>query len=264
MDRKTIKTIKLFLLLLVSITVLPLHASYKFGFIDTSINYLQWTPGTKARSGPSFKEPGKTNKQDLPYLELEGGAEFSWGEIYGFGDLERVFNKEKYRHTALKGSVRVYLPLADSNIYAQVYDYREQGFYEQNRVIGIGYNTSGNHWWFKPWIGIHNVSQTFYKGMNGAMAGWVLAYDFKVQKLNFLITNWHEIEFLRQQEMTLSNGGRTGINGALALWWQINKHIATGGQWRYAYDKLGQRGDINAGIATLKYFFDLPQPSLEE
>ena len=72
----------------------PAHAEYKFGFLDTSINSLQWTPGKKARSGDSLTQPGKKNKQDLAYLEIEGGAEFSWGEFYGFGDLERVFNKK--------------------------------------------------------------------------------------------------------------------------------------------------------------------------
>lgn len=237
---------------------------YKFGFFDTSLNYLQWTPGTKYRSGPSFKEPGKTNKVDLPYLEVEGGAEFSWGDFYGFADLERFLNKKNLRHTALKGAMHFYLPLAESSVYAQIYDYREQGFYEQNRIIGLGYQFTKPHFWFKPWIGVHYVSQTFYQGSNGAMAGWVLNYDFTVKKHNFLITNWHEIEFGRASQMAVANGSRSGINGALALWWQINKHLSAGGQWRYAYNKLGQKGSITAGIATLKYFFDLPRPSLEE
>jgi len=242
----------------------PTYAEYKFGFLDTSINYLQWTPGTKARSGDSLTQPGKKNKQDLAYLEIEGGAEFSWGEFYGFGDLERIFNKKKYRHTALKGALRYYLPLKNFNIYGQIYDYREHNFYEQNRVIGLGYNTSGKDWWFKPWIGVHDVGQTFYHGFNGGMAGWVFNYSFKLKKLDLLLTNWHEIEFLRKSQMALSNGGKTGVNGAAALWWQMNKHLSTGVQWRYAYNKLGQKGSINAAIYTLKYFFDLPQPSLEE
>ncbi|WP_436405626.1 outer membrane protein OmpK, partial [Escherichia coli] len=34
------------------------------------------------------KSSTKSHKDDFGYLELEGGANFSWGEMYGFFDWE--------------------------------------------------------------------------------------------------------------------------------------------------------------------------------
>lgn len=44
-----------------------------YSFINTSINYLDWNKHTEQ----------KTIQKDFVYLELEGGAGWSWGEFYG-------------------------------------------------------------------------------------------------------------------------------------------------------------------------------------
>ncbi len=71
-----------------------------------------------------------------------------------------------------------------------------------------------------------------------------------------MIADWHEFEFLRNQNYARGNGGsRHGHNGALSLWWIVNPRITGGVQWRYATDKLGTGGAMNAFIYSLKYVF---------
>ncbi|MDI8307955.1 hypothetical protein MJL08_13500, partial [Salmonella enterica subsp. enterica serovar Montevideo] len=41
-------------------------------------HYLDWTSDTTEKTSK------KSHKDDFGYLELEGGANFSWGEMYGF------------------------------------------------------------------------------------------------------------------------------------------------------------------------------------
>ena len=53
-------------------------ADYLYGFGNVSINRLDWTNKTEKN----------TAHDDFTYLELEGGAGFTWGEVYGFIDLE--------------------------------------------------------------------------------------------------------------------------------------------------------------------------------
>ncbi len=62
------------------------HAEFKGGFADIGIHYLDWTSRTTEKSST------KSHKDDFGYLELEGGANFSWGEMYGFFDWENFYN----------------------------------------------------------------------------------------------------------------------------------------------------------------------------
>ncbi len=74
----------LFTLTLSSVLAIPAvsHAEFKGGFADIGIHYLDWTSRTTEKSST------KSHKDDFGYLELEGGANFSWGEMYGFFDWE--------------------------------------------------------------------------------------------------------------------------------------------------------------------------------
>ena len=74
----------LFTLTLSSVLAIPAvsHAEFKGGFADIGIHYLDWTSRTTEKSS------AKSHKDDFGYLELEGGANFSWGEMYGFFDWE--------------------------------------------------------------------------------------------------------------------------------------------------------------------------------
>ncbi|HDS3051012.1 outer membrane protein OmpK [Morganella morganii] len=234
------------------------QAEYQWGFANVSMNYLDWTPHTTHKSGNS------THKDDFAYLELEGGAGFSWGELYGFFDLENAFNSkndsdagDNQRYT-FKTTARIYLGDTGFNAYGHVYGtYSLPGnggnFHEVNTLYGIGYNTEFSGLWFKPFAALHYVDQTFYSGNNGYVLGWVAGYDFNLWNEKFSVTNWNEIELNRNDRY--GNGGRDGVNGALALWWTPVPSVTTGIQYRYADNKLGEDFYQQAVVYSIKYNF---------
>lgn len=77
-----------FTLTLSSVLAIPAvsHAEFKGGFADIGVHYLDWTSRTTEKSST------KSHKDDFGYLEFEGGANFSWGEMYGFFDWENFYN----------------------------------------------------------------------------------------------------------------------------------------------------------------------------
>ena len=220
------------------------HAEYQWGFGNLSLNYLDWTSGTE----------DKSTKKDFTYLELEGGAQHTWGELYGFFDIENVGMTGTEVRTATKGNLRYYLGKSNVSIYAHAYTFSSLGFAEQNRVIGLGYQLGGEGWSFKPFLGFHDVSQTFYSGANGYMGGWVLIYFFKVAGQDLMFADWHEYEFERHDQYAGGNGAsKTSHNGAASIWWTPAKELSLGLQWRYANDKLGTPGSMSAVIYSLRY-----------
>jgi hypothetical protein len=221
------------------------NSEYQHGFVDVNINHLDWTRGTEEKS----------HKRDFNYLELEGGGNFNWGELYGFFDLENFDKSGSDMRTAAKGAINAYLFNTALSVYAQVYNFTMVGFSEQNRVVGLSYSLSGTSWWFKPWIGFHDVIETFYSGRNGYMGGWTVGYMFKILGQNFMLSDWHEWEFDRNARYAARNGASSGINGAASVWWNETHGIALGFQWRYAQNKLGTPGTIGAVISTLRYTF---------
>lgn len=221
-------------------------AAYEWGFGDVSLNHLAWDAPTKAKS----------TKSDFDYLEFEGGAQYSWGETYGFFDIENIGRRGEVLRTAAKGSLRYYLGKSGFSAYGHVYNFTQPGFAEQNRVYGFGYQVTGKNWWVKPFLGFHDVTQTYFNGSNGFMGGWVVGYGFKIGRQEFLAADWHELEFARRDDYAFANGNRhVSQNGALSLWWSATKNVNPGVQWRYAVDKLGTAGEMNAAIFTLKYLF---------
>ena len=233
-----------------------LGANYSFS--NVSINYLDWTSGTEERSG----------KADFAYLELEGGAGWDWGEFYFFTDIENP--GRGWDNAPPDNSRFVIKPIADvklgnSNWYFHVQDYllNEDDFYVNNLVTGIAYKFSGENGSFlRPFFGPHFQNSTFYDGFNGYMAGWVGAYNFSVKGQNLTLSQWHEFEFDRAEEhyktdddIRIGDGESHGMNGAVALWWNINKQITTGIQYRYADNKLGSQSYQTGPIYTVKYNF---------
>lgn len=232
--------------LVLMIIVWTAKADYQWGFGNMSLNYLDWEKGTE----------NKSTKKDFTYLEIEGGAQHSWGDVYGFFDIENIGKTGSDVRTATKGSINYYLNNSKFGLYAHQYSFHSLGFSEQNRVIGFGYLLAGDGWWIKPFLGFHDVSQTFYSGSNGYMGGWVFGYNFVAFGQKFFLVDWHEMEFERNQSYAAGNGAsRTGINGALSIWWNLNAQVTFGQQWRYATNKLGTGGEMNAWISTLKYNF---------
>ena len=208
-------------------------ADYQWGFGNMNINFLDWDSGTEIKS----------SKKDFTYIELEGGAQYTWGDLYGFFDIENIGRTGDDVRTASKASINYYLGHTKFSLYAHEYSFHSLGFSEQNRVLGFGYLVAASGWWFKPFLGFHDVSQTFYSGSNGYMGGWVFGYNFSAFNQKFFLADWHEIEFLRNEFYASGNGGsRQGVNGAVSIWWNVTSDISIGEQWRYAYNKLGTGG----------------------
>jgi hypothetical protein len=240
-----------------------------WSFFNVSANYLNWTAKTETRTN---KGPFG-HKKDFVYLELEGGRGGDWGDVYGFLDLENPTHDANHesdaranRRTAAKVVGRYTVTTAGElplMAYAHVYDFRDHGFFDQNRVLGVSTNLAFGGLWVHPFIGLHQELKAGVGAkMNGGMAGYVAGYSFEALGQSFSLTQWHETEFARKTEfIALANEGtvsadrRTGQNGAISLWWNATKQITTGLTYRYANNKLGVAGYQDAWIYTLKYNF---------
>lgn len=225
-------------------------ASPIYTFSNVSINHLDWSSSTQ----------NKTNHKDFTYLELEGGAGYNWGDFYGFIDIENP--TKNYNDNVGDEQRYVLKPIFDIKLYDNIsfhlqdYYFKSKSYYVNNLVAGISYLYRNNNFWIRPALGIHNQTSTYSNGMNGYMFRWVLNYDFTLFQNNLSLSQWHEIEFDRaQKHYQFSDGKSTGTNGALSLWWHINKNYTTGIQYRYANHKLGYDAYQNATIYTLKYNF---------
>jgi hypothetical protein len=240
-----------------------------WSFANVSVNFLDWTSKTETRTnrGPFGQ------KKDFVYLELEGGRGGDWGDVYGFLDLENptknsnnTSDPRANRRTAAKVALRYTLAKAGElpiMAYAHVYDFRDNGFYDQNRVLGVSTNLTFGKLWVHPFIGAHQELKAGVGAkMNGGMAGYVAGYSFDALGQSFSVTQWHETEFGRKAEYRVMAdegavvvAGKTGQNGAVSLWWNVNKQLTTGLSYRYADNKLGVAGYEDALIYTLKYNF---------
>ncbi|MEZ8823478.1 outer membrane protein OmpK [Vibrio amylolyticus] len=234
-------------------TAVPAQAEYLYGWGDVSVNYLDWSKGTEERNG-GFKN-------DFTFLELEGGAGFTWGELYGFADFEFQDGNPGGASSGMamstKGTIAVKTGLKELRFYAQTYSTENQGFHARNTVGGVSYALSGDAWFFNPFIGLHYTNTVGFADLNGGMAGWVGGYNFNLGEQKFSISNWHETEFGRKDEYLATNGETDDLsyNGALAAWWHVTSDVSTGVQYRYAHNKLGQAKTDNAIIYTVKYNF---------
>lgn len=221
------------------------QAEIRYGFADVSFNHLNWDLGTE----------NKSSKRDFQFAELEGFAQFDWGDIYGFFDYENPGYRGSEVRTASKGALYRYLGLGGLSFYAHIYNFAAHGFFEQNRVIGLGYDLHGEGWWFKPFLAFNEVSQSFFSGPNGYMVGWTAGYNFTVLTRKFMVANWHELEFERKSAYSASMGDNpVSHNGAVSVWWHALEKMSVGIQGRYAVSKLGTPGSSNALIYTVKLF----------
>ncbi|MCL6271498.1 hypothetical protein M3P05_16385 [Sansalvadorimonas sp. 2012CJ34-2] len=96
-----------------------------------------------------------------------------------------------------------------------------------NRIVLLVYlGLTGNGWWFKPWAGIHDLSWSNksddIRGSNGYMVGWSAGATFEVAGVPLMVTNWNEIELNRNKEYTKLSHSKTGLNGGIGVWYDIN------------------------------------------
>lgn len=240
-----------------------------WSFANTSFNHLQWSGATleKSNKGPFAQ------KKSFSYIEFEGGMGGDWGDLYGFVDVENPHNNNHNavdsrmnRRFASKAVARFKLTQVQSlplMLYAHVYDFRDDQFFDQNRVLGLGTNLSYGNFWIHPFIGMHQeLKSNIGAGSNGGMAGYVMAYDFKIGGESFGLSQWHETEFARKSSyLQMADSGsvveapRTAQNGALMFSWKANKAFSASVSYRYALNKLGTAGYQSAYIYTAKYNF---------
>ncbi|MGF1740090.1 hypothetical protein L4C34_03225 [Vibrio profundum] len=228
------------------------YSEYLYGWANTSINYLDWSSGTQVRA------PFQDN---YLYPQVEGGASFDWGELYGFYEIQKINRSSETWATAYKPKLYYKLGLGELRFYAQHYAKDAPDFALSNTVGGLTYRFSGEGWFLYPWAGplFSNLNRfgSSYTGFNGYVAGLTGVYKFSAYEQNFQMTMWHETEFLRKHEfLTVANEEDKGtMNGALGIWWLATKKVSFGVQYRYAYNKFATSGNQNAMIYSVKYKF---------
>jgi len=228
-------------------TDLGAQTLYSFG--NLSLNRLDWnhTP--------------KRPRRDFSYLELEGGAGYRWGELYGFADLENFDRASDQHSVLLKGQLRYYLDgqsgRAGPNLFLQSKAAQGQGWHEYSQVLGLGYNLKLGQGWFSPFAGpLYTDTGWGFSGWNGHQLGWAANLPFKIGQQSMMLANWNEIDLARQRHYLPAGAARPSWNGALSLWWKASERWSLGLKYRYARDTLGAAGWTDAWIATLKV--DLP------
>ena len=201
--------------------------TYTFG--SASVNMLDWKDNAH---------------KDYAFVELEGGAGFNWGEVYGFVDLENA-GKDTQAYFA-KATARVNMAKG-IQAYFQFNDWNDGNFQTQNRIMGLGTSYEKGSFWVKPFVGV-NQEQVTGKGArsNGYVAGYVAGMQVTQ---NISVTNWHETFMGREDSQ------KNGHNGAVAAWYALDKTWTTGVQYRYATSNLGNEGFSKGLIYTIKANF---------
>ena len=249
------KIIRLFFLVILCNYSLLADTKAIYSFSNVGINFFDWTDKTE----------NVTTKKDFSYLSVEGGIAWDFAEIYATANLE---NPLKSYSDEAPNNLR-YTALIDTDVnivnqfrlHIQNFYLEGNDFYVNDFVLGFGYKYINQNFWIRPFIGAHHTDDSFYSGWNGYMTGWTLNYIFKVYGENFSLFQWNEIEFGRSRKFYLNgnvpigDGKSYGLNGSVNFFWNINKKITTGVQYRYADHKLGSI-EYQAGVIyMLKYNF---------
>jgi hypothetical protein len=227
-------------------------AEQKYGWGNLHFDYQSWDAG--------FKD----QEFEQAVVGIEGGAGFSWGEMFGFYDYENILRKEKEHGQTMNGEVHYYLGNSGVSLFGKVYSSQSPNFKETNQFFGLGYTAlKGDGWWFKPWIGRQYVNahnkfgpNHFVNGYNGFSIGWNGGYAFKLFNQNFLLSNWNEINLMRNDDYAENNTGHNeGLNGGLNLTWNITNDISTTIMYRYFMNRLGADGYGDILIYRIAYTF---------
>lgn len=242
-------------LLLLSLTTALYCSGFYYSFANIGISYLDWSSLTQER----------TTQEDFPYISLEGGAGWEWGEFYGIANIENPTRTptedapNDLRYTAV---VDFDIKIKDGwRLHLQDYYLDGRSFDVNDFMVGVAYKYQNNSgFWLRPFLSLHFTNDTYFNGLNGYMGGWLLNYDFNLFEEKFGIFQWNEIEFAREKRFyqdgdgeSMGDGASYGLNGALSIWWYLNKTFTTALQYRYANHKLGNIEYQDAVVYTLKY-----------
>ncbi|MGF1684745.1 outer membrane protein OmpK [Photobacterium minamisatsumaniensis] len=194
---------------------------------------------------------------------IEGGFNFEWGEVFGFYDFEGLDRDSGEQTATMSLQAHTYLGDSGLSLFTKVYSTQGKEIKETNNFLGFGYvGIGGDGWWFTPWLAgnyttVYNefAETTNSNGFNGATLGWSAGYAFEAFGQSLLLSNWTEVEFLRNDDYAQNNNGESGINGGLNLGWNITDDINATLMYRYYYNKLGADGYGDILIYRLAYMF---------
>lgn len=200
---------------------------------------------------------------DQTLIGIEGGLNFEWGEVFGFYDFEGLDRDSGQQTATMNLQAHTYLGDTGASIFTKVYSTQGTEIKETNSFLGFGYtDIGGDGWWFTPWVAanyttVYNefVANRNVNGFNGATLGWAAGYAFEAFGQNLLLSNWTEIEMLRNSDYADNNDGKTGVNGGLNLGWDVTDKINATLMYRYYHNKLGADGYGDILIYRLAYKF---------
>jgi len=235
------------------------NSSFKpnYSFSNINLNYLDWMQETESSS----------DKSDFSYVGFEGGIGWNSVDLYGFFNIENpthTYNEESADELRFSSLVDLDIEIKNSfKLHIQDFSLNSGSYYVNDFVVGIGYKLNTDYGlWVRPFLALHHTYDSYYSGLNGYMAGWLLNYDFKLFEYKFNIFQWNEIEFGRDKTFYLDennqatgDGAKEGLNGALSIWMHFSRTYIMGMQYRYAKNKLGSQNYQSAVIYSLKYNF---------
>ena len=210
---------------------------YKNAFGSINAGYADWNSGfVNVHRGEVWK------------ATADFGINFKEAEFYSFYESNVLNHSVAGRNHTVSAMTHVRLFDSNYTFFGKLYGQWENTWGDDlDMFYGLGYlGWTGNWGFFKPYIGLHNqsgdyVSQKYGQtsGWNGYVLGWTAAYNFTLLEEKFVLSNWNEIEFDRNNAYAEQQYGDYGINGGLTLAWKFYPCWKATVTWRYFENKLG-------------------------
>lgn len=192
---------------------------YKNAFVSINAGYADWNSGfVNVHRGEVWK------------ATADFGINFKEAEFYSFYESNVLNHSVAGRNHTVSAMTHVRLFDSNYTFFGKLYGQWENTWGDDlDMFYGLGYlGWTGNWGFFKPYIGLHNqsgdyVSQKYGQtsGWNGYVLGWTAAYNFTLLEEKFVLSNWNEIEFDRNNAYAEQQYGDYGINGGLTLAWKF-------------------------------------------
>lgn len=226
---------------------------YKNAFGSINAGYADWNSGfVNVHRGEVWK------------ATADFGINFKEAEFYSFYESNVLNHSVAGRNHTVSAMTHVRLFDSNYTFFGKLYGQWENTWGDDlDMFYGLGYlGWTGNWGFFKPYIGLHNqsgdyVSQKYGQtsGWNGYVLGWTAAYNFTLLEEKFVLSNWNEIEFDRNNAYAEQQYGYYGINGGLTLAWKFYPCWKATVTWRYFENKLGYDGFGDQMIYMVGYEF---------
>jgi hypothetical protein len=232
-----------------------LELNLKNAFGSLNAGYANWNSGFE-----------NVHRGEVWKLTADFGATFDKGEFYSFYENNVLNHDIEGQNYVLSAQTHIRLLSSNFSFMGKLYgQFDNQWSDDLDMLYGLGYlGWSGKSGYFKPYVAFHNESSDYKSqslggksasGRNGYVVGWTTAYFFSLWKENFVLSDWHEIEFDRNDAYAEQQHGSNGINGGLTLTWKFYPHLKTSITWRYFDNKLGYDGFGDQMIYMLGYEF---------